>query len=129
MGFIGTSIIVATFSNAGIANAMEYKKEGWPIPDLTGSKFLGERNANILSDVPGNESIESGYRTRDGNYVHQVKFKGKTFGYFIDINKNYPLEETILDDNGDGIFTHKYQLDEVPPTPSFIKSENSDSKD
>ena len=123
LGFVGATFIAVHFLYAGVANAEEYKGEGWPVPDLTNAKFLGERKSDILKGILGKESLEKGYKVSNGNYVHILIYDEKYFGYYVDTNGNYPMEYTLLDENGDGIFRNKYSREEIP-TPEYLKKLN-----
>ena len=79
-----------------------YKKEGWEVPDVKSAKYLGSKQKDKISEIPGKETLLKGYKSKDGTYFNTLEYKGKIYGYQLDINGKAPMEYSLRDSNGDG---------------------------
>ena len=134
---IGMSLGVSTNSMNSIdglvqigpqsAEAVEFKKEGWAVPDLTNAQKLGTRPADMIKKIDGSETKETGYKV-NGKYVHIFQMNNQTYGIGLDTNGEYPLEWMLIDQNGDGKFTHRYGEKENWEAPKYLNADNLLSK-
>ncbi len=98
----------------------EYNPDGWPVPDIKNAKFLGEKKKDIISEIPGKETNLQGYKTPEGTYFNVLSINGKTYGFYVDIDGKPPMEFSLIDQQGAEKFTHKYDIGEKLPVPSYL---------
>jgi len=110
-----------------IPRCAEIIPEGYEVPDLSTSRYLGKGPSNILKNIPGKESLQTGYRDKDGNRFNTVtienkKGEKKIWAYFFDAKNHpkHPFEWFIYDSNGDGKYDTKIWRKDKFETPAYI---------
>jgi hypothetical protein len=94
----------------------EFKKEGWPIPDLKG---LIPYSMEIQS-VDGVEKIVERFYTPGGGNVARLSGNGKVFGYAVDMDQEPPIDYLLIDPDGFGKFTQKFKSSESYTIPEWV---------
>ena len=102
--------------NLPLSFGHEFKKEGWPIPDLKG---LTPYSIEIQS-VDGVEKIVERFYTPSGGNVARLIGNGKIFGYAVDTNQEPPIDYLIIDPDGAGKFTQKFESSEFYTIPERV---------
>lgn len=118
--FIGGVVIAANLAMAKPAQAEEYNPNGWPIPDIKSSRFIGQTKEDLISEIPGKETILRIYKTSEGTYFNSLSLKGKIYGFYVDTDGKPPMEYTILDREGDNIFRYKSSKERELITPDYL---------
>jgi hypothetical protein len=94
----------------------ESKKEDWPIPDLKGLTPY----SIIIQSVDGVEKIVEKFYTPNGGNVARLIGNGKIFGYAVDTNQEPPIDYLIIDPDGSGKFTQKFESSESYTIPEWV---------
>ena len=107
---------------AKIVQAEEYNPNGWPVPNISEAKLLGQKKKDIIAEIPGKETLLKGYKSPDGTFFNTLEYNGHLFGFYIDTNGKPPMEYTVLDQDGDGLFRNKYEygIGHLPPSPKYL---------
>ncbi len=96
---------------AKIANAEEYKAEGWKTPDVSSAEYVGNAHRDLTKRIRGKETEFEIYKNPDGSYFNKLKIKGNTFCYVVDTDGKLPMEYNLIDSEGDGLFELKTETD------------------
>lgn len=100
----------------GSANAAElefgYKAGGWPVPSMVGARHVGGKRKDLITGIPGKETVLDIYKAADGTYFNVLSIygregKSRVYGYYVDTDGKPPMEYTLLDVNGNGRFESK----------------------
>ncbi len=118
---VGAAVSLTTVQT----KAAEIKPDGWPVPDVSGSRFLKERKTDIISEIPGRETVQKAYKTTEGTYFNTLEYNGHKYGFYVDVDGRSPMEYTLLDRDGDGCFEHK-SSNESWGTPSYLLASNTE---
>ncbi len=124
------------------ALAEEANEKGWFIPDVEayGLELTGYASEkDLVSRCPGREHVQAlwmvnGYRfppearatygiaSEEGLVLIAVNtLKGRVTSIFIDTNLEFPMEITLVDREGDGVFRHLYgPQDRRIDTPEWL---------
>ena len=120
--FLAAVFCGAVQGSARVVGAAELKAAGWPIPDVASARFLKERQSDLISELPGAETRQTAYLTPAGTVFNTLHAKGRLYGFYVDTDGKPPMEYTLLDLNGDGVFEHKSSKENWA-TPSYLLSE------
>ena len=124
------------------ALAGEYRAEGWPVIDLEVAAQVKGRimRKDLIEVCPGVDIEQELYVVNTDNLSPRVKEAygidlpkgtiimfiknslietGQTVGYYMDSNGVDPMDITIVDDKGDGVFRMKYGPEDFP-IPQWI---------
>ncbi|TVM18746.1 hypothetical protein DPQ33_04545 [Oceanidesulfovibrio indonesiensis] len=124
------------------AHAEEFNEKGWFVPDVEayGLKLSAyTTKKDLVSRCPGREHVQTlwmvnGYRfpddvrakygieSEEGLVLVAVNTLGDNVtSVFIDVDLEYPMELTLVDREGDGVFRHLYgPKDRRIDTPEWI---------
>jgi len=106
-----------------VAEAKETNPQGYQVPDLTGLEVVGGKGKYLKSEP---KVYAEGFYTKDGGRVVRMSYDNgkekKVFAYGIDHDTKTPMDYTICDTDGDGLFETKYQLGEEYNIPEWVKS-------
>lgn len=133
---------IALAAPAALA-AGEYKKEGWPVPP-TGKAirlYDDEGKKDLLDGCPGLDVYQEVWVVRVGDLspefrkAYAVKLgddemisfnvnrllKGRRIvSYYIDTDKKAPVDFTIVDTTGSGVFDTRYAAEKSVPAPAWV---------
>jgi hypothetical protein len=90
--------------------------EGWPVPDLKG---LVPYSITVRK-INGVEKVVEKFHTPDGGQVAKIRGNGKVFAYAIDSDREPPIDCLILDPDGLGRFTQKFESEDFYPIPEWV---------
>ena len=98
------------------SGAQQIKWEGWPVPDLKG---LVPYSVSVqkVDDV---EKITEKFYTPAGGHIARITGNGKVYAYAIDRDQEPPIDSLILDPDGSGKFTLKYDPEDVYLIPEWV---------
>jgi outer membrane protein OmpA-like peptidoglycan-associated protein len=100
---------------ASSSAAHEFRPTGWQLPDLYGAERVSEEMYNFDLRVPGNETRLEQFYTTDGGRVLRYSHRGHIFAYSVDNDRKGPMDFTLVDFNGSGLFEVKQSpYDEYP---------------
>jgi len=99
-----------------ISIAEEFRKEGWPVPDLNG---ITPYSISIRT-VDGAEVIIEKFYTPNGGHVARISGNGKIFAYAVDSDQIPPMDYLLLDSDGKGMFSRKFKPDERYLIPDWV---------
>ncbi len=94
----------------------ENNKEGWPIPDLKGLTPY----SITIQNVDGVEKIVEKFYTPSGGNVARLIGNGKVFGYAVDMDQEPPIDYLLIDPDGLGKFTQKFESSESYYIPDWV---------
>ena len=103
-------------------NAEEVNSDGWPLPDLADSVIITETTKDVLPNITGKETTLRVYRTSDVTVFNVLIYNGRVYAYYIDTDGKPPMEYSLVDLDGDGIFRHRYKPHETSPIPTYLKN-------
>jgi len=89
--------------------SIERRAEGFDIPTLARSKFLGWVRRDISDRVPGEETLFKQYADEWGFQFETVSINGIVFAINIDVDGKYPFDITLLDTDCDSVFETKVE--------------------
>jgi hypothetical protein len=122
--FFSGLALAGSLGLAKVVKAEEFNPNGWPIPDITRVEKGAVVIKNIIKTSPDEETIVRAYKTPQGTYFNTLSIikdgKEIIYGYYIDTDGKPPMEYTLIDHQGDGIFRHRYGGDEYWPIPRFL---------
>ena len=96
--------------------AQQVNKEGWPVPDLSG---LTPYTISIrITD--GVEKVVEKFFTRDGGQVARISGNGKVFGYVVDKDLDPPIDFVLIDPDGSGRFSQKFNSEALYYIPEWV---------
>ena len=101
------------------AKAEEINPNGWPVPDVASSKSFGCKMKDIISEIPGKETKLCIYQAEDGTYFNSLSTNGQRYGFYVDTDGKPPMEYTLIDTVGDGVYRRK-STGEDWPTPIHL---------
>lgn len=113
---VGTAIAISISH----AKAAEIRPEGWPVPDVRTATFLKERRADLISELPGKETVQRAYRTADGTYFNTLSVGGRLYGYYVDTDGRAPMEYMLVDYDNDSKFEFKTNATGSIETPDYL---------
>jgi hypothetical protein len=99
-----------------VSVGQEVNREGWPVPDLKGLIPYSIQ----VKKVDGVEKIIEKYYTPEGGHVARISGNGKIFAYAIDSDRDPPIDYLLLDPDGSGKFTQKYQSEDSYMIPEWV---------
>ena len=99
-----------------VSAGQEVNREGWPVPDLKG---LNPYSIQVKK-VDGVEKIIEKYYTPEGGHVARISGNGKIFAYAVDSDREPPIDCLLLDPDGSGKFTQKYQFADSYMIPEWV---------
>ena len=121
-GLTGIALLASTAITS--ARAEEINPNGWPIPSIQSAKFYYEKQKDVQSEIPGNETKLGVYRAPDGTYFNTLFYNGVLYSFFIDTDGKPPMEYLVSDMDKDGIYETRYELDpnkiDEFPSPNWI---------
>jgi len=97
-------------------SGQEINNEGWPAPDLKGLIPY----SITVKRVDGVEKIVEKFYTPNGGHVARISGNGKVFAYAVDSDREPPIDYLILDPDGYGKFTQKFEADESYSIPDWV---------
>ncbi len=89
---------------------------GWPIPDLKGLTPY----SITIQQVDGVEKVVEKFYTRSGGHVARVGGNGKVFAYGVDKDQDPPMDYFLVDPDGSGKFTQKFNSQDVYSIPEWV---------
>jgi hypothetical protein len=98
------------------SSAKEINKDGWDIPNLRG---LYPYNITV-EKVDGVEKVTEKFHTPGGGQVAKISGNGRVFGYAVDRNEEPPIDYLLIDPDGSGKFTEKYEPYELYMIPEWV---------
>ena len=90
--------------------------QGWPVPDLKGLVPY----SISLKRTDGVEKIVEKFYTPDGGHVARISGNGKVFAYAVDSDREPPIDYLILDPDGHGKYTQKFEAEESYSIPDWV---------
>ncbi|MBL7056440.1 hypothetical protein ISS07_06005 [Candidatus Woesearchaeota archaeon] len=95
------------------------------IPTVAESKYLGKGNSDTIIEIPGNETIQKGYRAPNGQYFNTLNVKNakdeiKSYGIFLDTDRVPGFEVFAIDSDGDGKLDIATPYGNNIPTPDWV---------
>jgi hypothetical protein len=99
-----------------VSIGQEVNREGWPLPDLKGLIPYSIQ----VQKVDGVEKIVEKYYTPDGGHVARISGNEKVFAYAVDSDREPPIDYLLLDPDGSGKFTQKYQSEDSYKIPEWV---------
>ncbi len=114
IGFLLRCFLVVVFPVYGWA--YETNEEGWPVPELNG---LVPYSISV-KNVDGVEKIVEKFYTPNGGHVARISGNGKVFAYAVDSDREPPIDYLILDPDGHGKYTQKFEAEESYAIPDWI---------
>lgn len=117
------AVAMAILSSARGSVAGEYREDGFATPNVNNARFdksIIKDVLDILDIYKGKETILKVYVNANGTFFNTLEYKGKLYGFFVDVDGKLPLEYALIDQNGDGIFRHKYGTYESWPDPPWM---------
>ena len=114
IGFLLIWFVVVAFPVHGWGQEMN--KEGWPVPDLKG---LIPYSITVKM-IDGVEKMVEKFYTPDGGHVARISGNGKVFAYAVDSDREPPIDYLIVDPDGYGKFTQKFEADESYSIPQWV---------
>lgn len=124
---ISGAALAASLGLAKVVKGEEYKADGWPTPNINTATFIEEKKKDIITDIPGAETTLRIYKTPQGTYFNTLSINGKLYGFYVDTDGKPPMEYTLIDQDGDGVYRYK-SSNERPLTPHYLKSGISSKK-
>jgi len=112
--------IATTLGLAKLVKAEEFNSNGWPIPNISNAKFLGQKQKDIISEIPGKETLLKGYKSPDGTYFNTLEYNGRIYGFYVDTNGKMPMEYMLMDMEGNGNFDRKAEAKGSGTTPEWL---------
>ena len=91
---------ISLIANLGLAKAViaeEFNPNGWPTPDIASAKFIREVKEDIITEIPGKETLQTIYKTPEGTYFNSLSVKGRIYGFFVDTDGESPMEYMLID--------------------------------
>jgi hypothetical protein len=128
---------------AAPAAAMEYREQGWPTPDTSNALRLYEYDArkDLIHGCPGVDVYQEvwavnaekldpafvrayGVDLEPGTVVYfnvnRILPGRRIMSYYLDSDGAAPMDFTLVDQDGDGVFRHLY-TEPWTPTPDWIR--------
>ena len=99
-----------------VSMGQEVNREGWPVPDLKGL-IPYTIQVRQVDDV---EMIVEKFYTANGGHVAKISGNGKVFAYAVDSDREPPIDYLILDPDGSGKFTQKFESEDSYKIPEWI---------
>jgi len=99
-----------------LSMGQEIKGDGWSIPDLKG---LTPYSISVKR-IDGVEKIVEKFYTPEGGHVARISGYGKVFAYAVDSDREPPIDFLLLDTDGNGNFTHKFNSEESYSIPEWV---------
>lgn len=99
-----------------VSVGQEVNRVGWPVPDLKG---LNPYSIQV-KEVDGVEKIIEKYYMLEGGHVARISGNGKIFAYAVDRDREPPIDYLLLDPDGSGKFTQKYQSVDSYMIPEWV---------
>ena len=90
--------------------------EGWPLPNLKG---LAPYSITVTW-VDGVEKVVEKFYASGGGHVARISGNGKVFAYAVDSDREPPIDSLILDPDGSGKFTKKFEFDDFYSIPEWV---------
>jgi hypothetical protein len=109
-------VAIALFVVPTSLPAQQVNKEGWPVPDLSG---LTPYSISIRV-TDGVEKVVEKFLTRDGGQVARISGNGKIFGYVVDKDLEPPIDFVLIDPDGSGRFTQKFNSEALYYIPEWV---------
>ena len=104
-------LVIPTFSIG-----QETNRGGWPVPDLKG---LTPYNITI-HQVDGVEKMVEKFYTPSGGHVARMSGNGKVFAYAVDKDQDPPIDYLLVDPDGAGKFTQKFNSQDFYSIPEWV---------
>ena len=116
IGFLLSCFLAVVLPVHGWAH--EINEEGWPVPDLNG---LVPYSISVKK-IDSVEKIVEKFYTPDGGHVARISGNGKVFAYAVDSDREPPIDYLILDSEGHGKYTQKFEAEESYSIPDWISN-------
>ncbi len=108
-GSVAVEAAQAEGASTGGGGAIEKRLEGYDIPNVVRSRFLGWVRRSLTDRIPGEETLFKQYIDEWSFQFETLSINGITFAINIDIDGKYPYDITLLDTDCDGIFETKVE--------------------
>ncbi len=115
-GCIYFFLVIALLVMPALLQAQQVNKEGWPVPDLSG---LTPYSISIRV-TDGVEKVVEKFFTRDGGQVARISGNGKVFGYVVDKDLEPPIDFVLIDPDGSGRFSQKFNSEALYYIPEWV---------
>jgi len=89
-------------------------------PDVSKATKVDQGYADLITEIPGKETFVEIYKTSTGSIFNKLYIGDKTYGYYVDHDGKLPMEEMLLDTNGDGTLDFKTEAKGSGETPKWI---------
>lgn len=89
--------------------AVERRAEGFDVPNVGRSKFLGWIRRDLTNRMPGEETLFKQYVDEWGFQFETASINGIVFVINIDVDGKYPFDITLMDTDCDGVFETKVE--------------------
>ncbi len=100
----------------GSASGQIINPDGWAVPDLRG---LVPYSITVRM-AGGVEKIVEKFYIPGGGNVARITGNGKVFAYALDSDREPPIDFLILDPDGTGKFTEKFESEDFYPIPEWV---------
>jgi len=104
-------LITPTFSFG-----QETNQGGWSTPDLKGLTPY----SITIQQVDGVEKVVEKFYTSGGGHVARMSGNGKVFAYAVDKDQEPPMDYLLVDPDGSGKFTQKFNSQDSYLIPEWV---------
>ena len=92
-------------------SGIEKRIEGYSVPNLGRSQFLGWVRRDLTDRIPKEESLYKQYNDEWGFKFETITINGILFVFNMDLNGRFPYDVTLIDTDCDGIFETKVETE------------------
>lgn len=114
-------LLVSTMVTAIPSTAGEFRPIGWPQPYLYGAARYADETIDFDRTIPGPETRREKFATIDGGRVFRYSYNNKVFAYDVDGDAEDPMDFTIVDYDGSGLFEIKQSPYDEYPLPFWTQ--------
>lgn len=109
-------IILGIINGLGTIWGQEIDKDGYPIPDLRGLTPYSIQ----IKEADGVEKMVEKFYTPEGGHIARISGNGKIFAYGVDHDQEPPMDYLIIDPDGSGRFTQRFQSNQAYQIPEWV---------
>ena len=109
--FLATNISAEAASPGSEKSGIKKRIEGYSVPNLGRSQFLGWVRRDHTDRIPKEESLYKQYNDEWGFKFETITINGIIFVYNLDLNGRFPYDVTLIDTDCDGTFETKVETE------------------
>jgi hypothetical protein len=121
MNIVGFCFIFLLLVAAAPTSAGEFRPAGWAQPYLYGAARYADETVDFDRTIPGPETRREKFATINGGRVFRYSYNNKVFAYDVDGDAEDPLDYTIVDFDGSGLFEIKQSPYDEYPLPFWTQ--------